>query len=393
MSDAVRCRPATHAVHAGERQRPPREPVASPIYQTAPFRFATAAELEAAFAAGDRAGLYSRYANPSVRIVEEKLAALEGAADAVAFASGMAAISATLATLLASGDRLLAARDLYGGTAAWLDWLERHHPEIGVERVPLEELPARLEAGAAPGTRVVYLETPTNPLLACADLARLGGLARAQGLTLVVDSTFATPILQRPLALGAHVVVHSATKFLGGHSDLTAGLVAGEAATMAAVRETLRLGGATLDPLAAFLLARGMRTLALRIERQSASARRLAEFLVGHPAVERVHYPGFDEIGRRQMSAGGGMLAFSVTGGWEAAAKLLDRLRLFTIIPSLGGVESGITSPAVTSHRELPAPEREAAGIGDGLLRVSVGIEDVADLEADLAQALEAAAP
>jgi cystathionine beta-lyase/cystathionine gamma-synthase len=388
VSEGADRRPATHAVHAGERQRPPHEPVASPIYQTAPFRFDSAAELTAAFAGSDRAGLYSRYANPTVRIVEEKLAALEGAQDAVAFASGMAAISATLTTLLASGDRLLAARDLYGGTASWLDWLERHHPEIAVERVPLVELPERLEAGAAPGTRVVYLESPTNPLLACADIARLARACREQDLTLAVDNTFATPILQRPLALGAHVVVHSATKFLGGHSDLTAGIVAGDAPTMAAVRETMRLGGGSLDPLAAFLLARGMRTLALRVERQSANAQRLADLLLADPAVERVHYPGFDEIGHRQMSAGGGMLAFAVRGGWEAASRLLDRLRLFTIIPSLGGVESGITSPAVTSHRELPAPEREAAGIGDGLLRVSVGIEDVADLEADLEQAL-----
>ncbi len=388
MSDGAERRPATHAVHAGERQRPPRSPVVAPIYQTAPFRFDSAAELAAAFAGPDLAGLYSRYANPTVRVVEEKLAALEGAADAVAFASGMAAISATLTTLAASGDRLLAARDLYGGTATWLDALERQHPEIGVERVPLAELPARLEAGAAPGTRAVYLETPTNPLLACADLERLATLARAQGLTLVVDNTFATPILQRPLALGAHLVVHSATKFLGGHSDLTAGIVAGDAPTMAAVRETQRLSGGMLDPLAAFLLARGMRTLALRVERQSASARRLTDFLAAHPAVERVHYPELDEVGRRQMSAGGGMLAFAVRGGWAAASQVLDRLRVFTIIPSLGGVESGITSPAVTSHRELPRAEREAAGIGDGLLRVSVGIEAVEDLEADLAQAL-----
>lgn len=381
-------RPGTHAVHAGERQHPPREPVAAPIYQTAPFRFETAEDLAAAFAGSDRAGLYSRYANPTVRVVEEKLAALEGAEDAVAFASGMAAITATLTTLLASGDRLLAARDLYGGTATWLDWLGRHHPEIAVERVPLVELAVRLERGTAPATRVVYLETPTNPLLVCADLARLAHACRSQGLILVVDSTFATPILQRPLALGANVVVHSATKFLGGHSDLTAGVVAGDATTMAAVRETMRLAGGSLDPLAAFLLARGMRTLALRVERQSATAQRLAEFLTTHPAVERVHYPGFDEVGRRQMSAGGGMLAFAVRGGWEAAARLLDRLRVFTIIPSLGGVESGITSPAVTSHRELPPSEREAAGISDGLLRVSVGIEDAADLEADFEQAL-----
>jgi cystathionine beta-lyase/cystathionine gamma-synthase len=383
-------RPATRAVHAGERQVVPRQGVAVPIHQTAPYRFETAAELEAAMAAPGQEGIYSRNANPSVRVVEEKVAALEGAADARAFASGMAAIAAVLSTLLRSGEGLLCAADVYGGTAAWLSWLGRRQPEIGVESVPLAALPARLEAGPAPGTRLVFLETPANPLLGCCDLRRLGTVCRARGLLLIVDNTFATPILQRPLELGADIVVHSATKFLAGHSDVTAGVVAGGLEVVAALDETRRLGGGVLDPHAAFLVARGMKTLELRVHRQSANAARLADLLVAHPAVERVHYPGRDPIGRDQMTAGGGMVSFVVRGGWPAAARVMDRLEVFTIIPSLGGVESGVSSPAITSHRHLTPDERAALGIDDGLLRLSVGIEDGDDLMADLERALEA---
>lgn len=397
---------ATRAVHAGERQPPPpRRPVAVPIHQTAPFLFDSAADLDRAFAAAgdedpersraDTTTLYSRYGNPSVRVLEEKLAALEGAEDAVAFASGMAAISGLLSTLLTSGDRLLATGEIYGGTHGWLSWVQRRHPEVGVDRVPLIELAGRLEDGAAEATRVVYLETPSNPLLVCCDLARIAELCRRQGLTLVVDNTFATPVLQCPLALGAHLVVHSATKYLGGHSDVIAGVVAGDRVTLAAVRETLRVGGACLDPHAAFLVARGMRTLALRVERQSATAARIASFLRDHPRVRRVLYPGFDPVARRQMRAGGGMLAFELAVGEEpatqaaAAAHVVDQLRLIRIIPSLGGVETGIMIPALTSHRQLSPEERAAAGISDGLLRLSCGIEDPEDLEADLTRALE----
>ena len=397
---------ATRAVHAGEDQPPPpRRTVAVPIHQTAPFLFDSAADLDRAFAVAgqedsdpsrtETTALYSRYGNPSVRVVEEKLASLEGAEDAVAFASGMAAISGLLSTLLTSGDRLLATGEIYGGTHGWLVWLQRHHPEIAVDRVPLAELAERLEAGVPEATRVVYLETPSNPLLACCDLARIAELCRRLELTLVVDNTFATPVLQQPLALGAHLVVHSATKFLGGHSDVIAGLVAGGRRTLSAVRETVRLGGACLDPHAAFLLARGMKTVALRVERQSANAARIASFLRDHPRVGRVLYPGFDPVARRQMRAGGGMVAFELAAGEDraaqaaAAAHVVDELRVIRIIPSLGGVETGIMIPAVTSHRQLSPEERAAAGISDGLLRLSCGIEDPEDLEADLGRALE----
>lgn len=380
---------ATRAVHAGERQNAPRSGVAVPIHQTAPYRFDRADELERAMGSPTQEGIYSRNANPTVRVVEEKLAALEGAEDARAFASGMAAISATLSTLLASGDRLLCSADVYGGTSAWLAWLMRRHPEIAVERSPLDALPARLERELPRETRAVFVETPANPLLGCCDLGRVAAACRRHGLTLVVDNTFATPILQRPLELGADVVVHSATKFLAGHSDVTAGLVAATAETMAALDETRRLAGGVLDPHAAFLLGRGMKTLALRMERHSANAARLAALLAEHPAVERLHYPGLDPIARGQMSAGGGMVSFVVRGGWEAAARVMDRVEIFAIIPSLGGVESGVSSPAITSHRHLSSEERAALGIEDGLLRLSVGIEDADDLAADLERALD----
>lgn len=380
-------RPATTAVQAGEHRPPPHAPAVTPIYQTAPFFFDSAAQLTEGFDRPDRAGLYSRYANPTVRVVEEKLAALEGGEDAVAFASGMATIAATLGSLLAEGDRLVAAADLYGGTAGWLAWLTARFPSVVVESVALDELAERLEMGLDPATRAVYVETPTNPLLRCCDLPRIGAACRAAALPLVVDNTFATPILQRPLDHGATLSLHSATKYLGGHSDLTAGVVAGPSAVIEPIREVQRLAGACLDPHAAFLLARGMQTLALRVERQSDNAAHLAERLRDHPAVARVYYPD-DELARRQMKAGGGMLAFDVAGGLEAAHRALDRLRVFRLMASLGGVESSAVLAAATSHKNLTPEQRRALGIDEGLIRLSIGIEDAADLAADLEQAL-----
>jgi cystathionine beta-lyase/cystathionine gamma-synthase len=391
---------ATRAVHAGERQAVPRRAATVPVHHTAPFLFDSAADLEQAFAGvvrdktpAERNTLYSRYGNPSVRVVEEKLAALEGAGDAVAFASGMAAIAAVFDALLAPGDRLLVAADLYGGTLALLRRLEARRPSITVEWARLGDLTGRLADRERPAPRLVYLETPTNPLLGVCDLAAVAREAAARGALLVVDNTFATPVLQNPLALGAQVVVHSATKYLAGHSDVTAGLVAASAELIGPVREVQMVQGACLDPHAAFLVARGMRTLALRIERQAVNAERLARFLSTHPRVKRVYYPGFDGTARRQMRSGGAMLSFDLAvgpdGALAAARGFLDRLRVFQIIPSLGGVESGAILPALTSHRGLTAQERRAAGIGDGLVRLSVGIEDPADLERDLARALE----
>lgn len=382
-------RPATRAVHAGERQPVPRQPAVVPVFQTAPFLFDSVDEIDRAFGSGDLAGLYSRYSNPTVRVVEEKLAALEGAADAVAFSSGMAALAGALAAVLRSGDLLLAARELYGGTHSFLRWLAERHPEVEVERPLLADLAAAVTAAARP-PRAVLLETPSNPLLACCDLEAVGAACRARGATLVVDNTFATPVLQNPLALGADLVMHSATKYLGGHDDVTAGLVAGGGELIVRVRQAEMVGGGCLDPHAAFLVGRGMKTLVLRVERQSTTAAQLAEMLAVHPAVAAVHYPGRDPVARRQMRLGGGMLAFELRGeeGGAAARRVLDRLRLFKLYASLGGVESGAMVPAMSSHRQLAPAERRSLGISDSLVRLSVGIEDAADLADDLAQAL-----
>ena len=383
-------RPGTHAVHAGERQPAPRRPAAVPVYQTAPFLFDSVDELERAFGSGELAGLYSRYGNPTVRAVEEKLAALEGAEDAVAFASGMAALAGALAAVLRSGDLLVAARELYGGSHALLGFIAERHPEVELVRPRLADVAAAVAAAPRP-PRAALVETPSNPGLACCDLAALADACRARGTTLIVDNTFATPVLQAPLLLGADLVVHSATKYLGGHSDVTAGIVAGGGELIAKVRQAEMVGGGCLDPHAAFLVGRGMKTLVLRVERQSSTAARLAEMLAAHPAVAAVRYPGLDEVARRQMRGGGGILSFELGGGAEAVRRVVGRLRIWQLIPSLGGVESGVGVPALTSHRQLSPAERAELGIADGLVRLSVGIEDPEDLEADLSQALAGA--
>jgi len=384
-------RAATLAVHAGERQVMPRQPAVVPVFQTAPFAFDSTDELAAAFGSGSLAGLYSRYENPTVRAVEEKLAALEGAEEAVAFASGMAALHGALMALLRPGDLLLASREMYGGTHALLRWLGERQPQLAVQQPLLAQLADAVTA-AARAPRAVLVETPSNPLTRCCDLAALVAACRARGTALIVDNTFATPVLQRPLELGATLVVHSATKYLAGHDDVMAGIVAGPAETMTAVRQAAMVAGGCLDPHAAFLVGRGMKTLALRVERQSQSAALLAARLRAHDAVVAVHYPGDDAVARRQMRAGGGMLAVELRGGAAAVRTVLDRLRIFRLVPSLGGVESNVSVPALTSHRELGPAERAELGVGDGLVRLSVGIEDGDDLWADLEQALAGAA-
>lgn len=403
---------STRAVHAGEEDDTPpgRRPAAVPVVHTAPWVFDDSAALEDAFGAlpGDRRALYSRYENPTVRSLERKVAALEGAEDTVAFASGMAAISTTLGALLAAGDRLLAAADLYGGTDGWLRRLADGRPEITVGRPPLTEIAARLETEAggdgASDLAAVFLETPSNPLLACCDLAAVAAACRRIGQRrgrrpwLIVDGTLASPAVQQPLAHGADLVVHSATKFLAGHSDVTAGVVAGGAGLVERIRAEAIAAGPCLDPHAAFLVHRGVKTLALRLRRQSDNAARLARLLTAHSTVTRVHYPGlvpqgvFDPVAAGQMDDGGPMLAFELAGGLPAARRLVDALEVFHIIPSLGGVESGVVLPAMTSHRNLSAEERRRRGIAEGLVRVSCGIEDGEDLEADLGRALDGVA-
>ncbi len=378
--------PTTRLVHGARRPDRNAGSVTYPIYQTSTFRF-PAAHSEAV----DGPYHYSRNSNPTVEGPAELLRQLEGGEVARLFASGMGAISATVLSLLRTGDEVVALQDLYGGTGGLLADLL---PRYGVRVRTLSDGEARSpEAHVRPGTRLALLETPTNPTLRVHDIARWATACDVVGAHLVVDNTFATALNQRPLALGADVVVQSATKYLGGHSDLTAGVVVGPAALLARIDPFDRFG-ATLDPFAAFLLQRSLGTLALRVARQNENGRRVVEALHRHPAVTRVCYPGSgspeeEGIAARQMSGRGGMLAISLAGGARAVDAFLHGLRLVQVAASLGGVESLASVPRLTSHRLLSDEARHARGIDDGLVRISLGIEDPDDLVRDLTRALD----
>lgn len=336
--------------------------------------------------------IYSRNTNPTVHVFEEKVRLLEGAAAATSFATGMAAISNTLFTLLAPGDRVVSVKDTYGGTnKLFLSFL----PRMGIEVTLCDTTDHHaIEDEVARGCCVLYLETPTNPTLKVIDLARLAAAGHAVGATVVVDNTFATPINQNPLALGADLAIHSATKFLGGHADALGGVVCGSTELVAQIFHYREITGAALDPMVAYLLLRGMKTLHLRVRQQNESALRIAHFLRAHPAVADVFYPGLPthphhEIARRQMRGFGGVLSFMLHGGFEAVRTFLPRLRYAHRAANLGAVETIVGPPATTSHVEVSAEERAAMGIPEGLMRYSAGIEETDDLIADLEQALE----
>jgi methionine-gamma-lyase len=341
---------------------------------------------------GGEGYVYSRYGNPTVHSVEERLASLEGAEEAILCASGMAAITVALLSQLRSGDHCISEESIYGGTLGLFGLF----PNLGIEVTLVDTLDrARLESSLRPNTRVLYLETPANPLLKVLPLGELAAWAHSQGLLSVVDSTFATPYLQRPLEMGIDLVVHSATKFLGGHGDLTAGLVAGRRELLGPMRTSWhRLFGPVLSPFEAFLLGRGLETLPLRLERSSQSALGIAHFLQQSSQVARVFYPGLPShpqyaIACRQMDHGfGGMVAFEMKNGYPAAVSLQDGLCLIQRVASLGDARTLIMHPASSSHRLLSSQERAARGIGEGLLRLSVGLEDPQDLIEDLSQAM-----
>jgi cystathionine gamma-synthase len=349
-------------------------------------------------ALGKRAGhIYSRNTNPTVAAFEEKVRQLEGAEAAASFGSGMAAISNMLWALLRPGDRVVSITDSYGGTSRlFLEFLPRYG--ITAELVPTGDRDA-LDRAVAQGCRLLYVETPTNPTLKVVDLPRAARAAHAAGAILVVDNTFATPILQRPLPLGADLVVHSASKFLGGHADVLGGVVAGRRDLVEAVFQFREINGAVLSADAAYLLIRGMKTLALRVRQQSQSALAVARFLQGHEAVSRVFYPGLKshpghDAAAAQMNGGfGGVLAFSLHGGFDAVRQFLPRLQLAHLAANLGSVETVAGPPRTTSHVELRAEEREALGIPEALIRYSVGIEETEDLVLDLGRALAEVMP
>lgn len=374
----------TLAVHAGQEPDPTTGAVMTPIYQTSTYAQA---------APGEHKGYeYSRTDNPTRAALEANLAALEGGRYGLAFASGMAATT-TLAALFQAGDHIVAFDDLYGGTVRLFD---RVLAKFGLEftYVDLSDV-SRLRPALRPNTRLIWVETPTNPLLKLVDLQAVGAIARETGILSVCDNTFLSPIFQRPLEFGIDVVMHSTTKYLNGHSDLVGGaLVLNDPARYERLKFLQNAMGAVPGPMDAWLTLRGTKTLAVRMERHEANALRIARWLDQHPAVERVLYPGLEshpqhDLARRQQRGFGGMITFFLKGDLETARRVLSRLRIFTLAESLGGVESLIEHPAIMTHASLPADRRAALGISDTLIRLSVGIEHVDDLIEDLAQALE----
>jgi cystathionine gamma-synthase len=335
--------------------------------------------------------IYSRNTNPTVRAFEDKVKTLEGAEAATSFASGMAAISNTLATFVQPGDRMVSIKDSYGGTNVIFN---EFLPPLGIDVALCETGDyAQLEAEIAKGCSLLYLETPTNPTIKITDIKRLAAKAHAVGALVVVDNTFATPINQLPLELGADIVLHSASKYLGGHADALGGVICGSHELVEKVYHYREINGATLAPMDAYSLLRGMKTLKLRVERHNSNAMAVARYLQSHPMVEQVNYPGLEshpghDIATQQMSGYGGMLSFSVKGGLDAIKLFLPKLQFAHMAANLGCVETVVGPPVTTSHVECSAEERAAAGIPEGLVRYSAGIEDIEDLIADLEQAL-----
>ncbi len=387
--------PSTQAVHGGRRANP-YHAVAEPIVQTATYSFKSTAELCAykdAYMLGAADGRieYGRYGNPTVAAAEARLAALEGADAAILYASGMAAITSVILSMLPTGAHLVLVGDSYRRTREFCLYFLRR---LGItcDQVPTGDYQA-LEAVIRPETRLLITEAPTNPYLRVLDLERFVEIARQHKIKTLVDATFATPINLKPLAWGVDLVVHSASKYLAGHNDLLAGVVAGEAGLIASLRGPLGVLGGIVDPQNAALLLRGVKTLALRVERQNQTALQVARFLESHPQIEAVWYPGLEShpdhpVARRQMSGFGGVVSFTVRGDLQATARFVDALTLPQIATSLGGTETLITQPALMSYYELDTEDRLALGIPDNLVRLALGIEDVEDLIADLEQAL-----
>lgn len=380
---------ATRTIHAGQTPDPSTGAIMPPIYATSTFVQSSP---------GVHQGYdYARSHNPTRMAYERCAADLEGGSQAFAFASGLAAI-ATVLELVPAGSHIVSGDDLYGGTYRLFERVRRQSAGLSVSYVNLAE-PARLEAALRPETRIVWVETPTNPLLQLADLRAIAAILRGRGVIGVVDNTFASPWVQRPLELGFDVVVHSATKYLNGHSDVIGGIaIVGGEPHQQAVRE--RLGflqnavGAIAGPFDSFLALRGLKTLALRMERHCSNALELATWLESQPKVERVFYPGLAShpqhaLALRQMHGFGGMIALRLATDLAGAKRFLETLELFALAESLGGVESLVEHPAIMTHASIPAADRRARGIDDSLIRLSVGVEDVGDLRADLARALD----
>lgn len=381
----------TKSVHFGRRKFK-GEPVAVPIYQTSIFRFPTIEELLSVYHRRIEGYTYTRSSNPTVRVAERKLAELEDAEDGVAFSSGMAAISTTILSLASVGDHIVSIQDIYGGTYhLFTKVLSRLGIEVSF--VKTTDVSGVKEA-IRNNTKAVFVESPTNPLLKIVDLSEIAMVAKEKDVTTIIDSTFATPYNQQPVKFGFDLVIHSGTKYLGGHDDLTAGIVSGSSKFISAIYELRRYLGGALSPYDAWTLLRGIMTLGLRIERQNFNAMKIAEFLEDHKRVKKVYYPGLEshpqhKIAKKQMCGFGGVLSFEVRGNIEAAKRFLNNVKLCSLAPSLGGVKTLVTSPAMTSHRYMSEEQRLECGIKDELIRLSVGIEDVADIIKDLDRTLK----
>ncbi len=382
---------STRAVHAGEARDKAGNAVTTPIFQTATYAFRDTHELIEYMEGNIEREEYGRYGNPTQRVVERKLAALDGGEAALLFSTGMCAITTTLLGMLGRGSHIVLTEDGYRRTRQFCRTLLHR---LGIECTFVETCNyAALEAAIRPSTRLIFSESPTNPHLRVMDLDKLAEIGRKHNVKIAIDSTFATPFNQRPLDFGIDLVIHSATKYLGGHNDLLAGVVVGSHGLISVIRGMQAMLGGIADPHTAYLLLRGMKTLGLRIRKQNDNGMAVARFLEGHPRVRRVYYPGLSshpdyKIACEQMKGFGGVVSFEIDGDLQAASTFIDRLQIPYIAPSLGGVETLIEQPALMSYYEMTSEERAAIGISDELIRLSLGVEDADDLIADLDQAL-----
>ena len=383
-------RPETAAVHGAADLEKKNGPVTPPIYQTSTFEVTDNKEQQRVTTT-DR--YYTRWGNPTITVAEQTIAELEGTEAARTFASGMGAITSTVLAFLKAGDHIVSQRDVYGGVAKFFtEWL----PKMGIETTFVDTTDyGQYEQAVRKNTKLLYLESPTNPALRVVDFKQAAALARKHGLISLIDSSFGTPINQRPAEYGIDLVMHSGTKYLSGHADLTCGVVCGRQGLMDQLWETRTTLGNCMDPHAAWMLTRGLKTLAVRVARQNENALRVAEFLERHAKVRKVHYPFLKShpqhaLARQQMSGGSGMVTFEVEGTGEAACRVSEAMQLFKLATSLGGVESLVSIPVLTSHAMISAELREKMGVTEQMVRLSVGIENADDLIADLERALEA---
>jgi len=382
---------STKSVHSGEKLCRLTGSIITPIYQTSNFGFTDLDSLKRVFADHSKGYFYTRYSNPTLEAVEGKLADLMGTQKALVFSSGMAALTTAVMSLVSSGDHIVSAFDIYGGT---FNFFANILPRYGVTVDLIKTTDAgKLAESIKPTTKIIFFESPTNPLLKLMDISEVAKIGKKRGITTFMDNTFATPFNHRPIEMGIDMVMHSATKYLGGHSDLIGGVVGGGEGLIRKAMLFRYVFGGIPDPQSAWLLMRGLKTLKVRMEAHNQNGMEVAQFLENHPRVDRVYYPGLKshpqhELAKSQMRGFGGMVSFEVAGGNDALGQFLGRLRICQLAVSLGGIESLICPPALTTHRRLSQSQRNRAGIKDNLVRLSVGIEDAQDLIYDLDQAL-----